>query len=90
MNNYKVPGKKMTSRFGLSHSALREMNKREYEWISGEELERRNPSAPVMSKRLAKKCKHPRMIDEGYGGPEGGCMAGHCPDCGYSFSHRLY
>lgn len=31
-----------------------------------------------------------RWIDDSYGGPESGCMAGHCERCGYSFHHTLY
>jgi hypothetical protein len=29
-------------------------------------------------------------VDESYGNPESGCMAGHCNRCGYSFHHTLY
>lgn len=29
-------------------------------------------------------------IDESYGGPDYGCMAGTCKRCGYSFHHQLY
>ena len=35
-------------------------------------------------------CKHENMEDESYGGPDSGCMAGTCHDCGYSYRHRLY
>lgn len=28
--------------------------------------------------------------DDSYGGPESGCMAGHCTRCGHSFHHQLY
>lgn len=28
--------------------------------------------------------------DESHGGPDSGCMAGHCKRCGYSFYHQLY
>jgi len=28
--------------------------------------------------------------DDSYGGPESGCMAGHCTRCGWSFHHTLY
>lgn len=28
--------------------------------------------------------------DDSYGDAEGGCMAGHCTRCGYSFHHTLY
>lgn len=28
--------------------------------------------------------------DDSYGGPESGCMAGHCTRCGFSFHHQLY
>ena len=41
-----------------------------------------------LSKRLAKKCKHEKMVDDSYGGPESGCMAGHCAK--FSFHHTLY
>ena len=30
------------------------------------------------------------LIDDSYGGPESGCMAGHCSRCGWSFHHTLY
>jgi hypothetical protein len=29
-------------------------------------------------------------FDDSYGGPDSGCMAGHCVRCGYSFHHTLY
>jgi hypothetical protein len=29
-------------------------------------------------------------IDESYGGPDSGCMAGTCKRCGYSFHTQLY
>lgn len=29
-------------------------------------------------------------VDESYGGPESGCMAGHCKRCGFSFHTTLY
>lgn len=29
-------------------------------------------------------------VDDSYGNPETGCMAGHCERCGYSFYERLY
>lgn len=29
-------------------------------------------------------------VDESYGGPDSGCMAGTCRRCGYSFHHKLY
>jgi hypothetical protein len=37
-------------------------------------------------------CKHfgHDWEDDSYGGPESGCMAGHCNRCGYSFHHTLY
>lgn len=28
--------------------------------------------------------------DDSYGGPDSGCMAGHCKRCGYSFHTTLY
>ena len=31
-----------------------------------------------------------RIIDDSYGGPDSGCMAGHCERCGYSFHTTLY
>jgi len=30
------------------------------------------------------------MIDESYGGPESGCMAGYCDRCNFSFHTQLY
>jgi hypothetical protein len=35
-------------------------------------------------------CNHPNFEDESYGGPESGCMAGHCPDCGWGYHETLY
>lgn len=35
-------------------------------------------------------CKHPNWVDEGYGGPDSGCDAGYCPDCGFSYHHVMY
>lgn len=35
-------------------------------------------------------CKHENMVDESYGGPDFGCMAGSCPDCGFAYHHTLY
>lgn len=29
-------------------------------------------------------------VDDSYGGPETGCMAGHCSRCGHSFHTTLY
>jgi hypothetical protein len=29
-------------------------------------------------------------VDESYGGPESGCMGGHCDRCGHSFHTTLY
>jgi hypothetical protein len=29
-------------------------------------------------------------VDDSYGGPESGCMAGHCRRCGWSFHTQLY
>lgn len=29
-------------------------------------------------------------VDDSYGGPDSGCMAGHCSRCGFGFSHTLY
>lgn len=31
-----------------------------------------------------------KWVDESYGGPDSGCMAGHCERCGYGFHHQLY
>lgn len=82
-NNHGIPGKKMTSRFGISHRQARAMN-REF-WQPGG-----RKHYEMLSKRLAKRCKHPKMVDDSYGGPESGCMAAHCPRCGFSFDHTLY
>jgi hypothetical protein len=81
-NNYKVPGTKMTSRFGYSHRETRIMNK-----LFGDP---RDLGQIPMSKRLMKKCKHKRWIDDGYGNTESGGDGGHCKDCGYSFWHQYY
>lgn len=35
-------------------------------------------------------CSHKNWVDESYGGPDSGCMAGYCRDCGESFHHTLY
>ena len=41
---------------------------------------------------LSKVCKRKGhdWLDESYGGPDSGCMAGTCQRCGYSFHHQLY
>jgi hypothetical protein len=85
-NNYKVSGKKLTSRFGMSHSQTKATTK----WMDGGEPRQPGDRKYPLSKRLAKKCKHKRWIDEGYGGPESGGEGGHCRDCGYGFFIRLY
>ena len=87
-NNYKVAGKKMTSRFYMSHRQARAESKHFAEFYKGHPDYAK--SHRPLSKRLAKKCKHKRWVDAGYGGPEGGCMAGYCKDCGFSMHHTLY
>lgn len=39
---------------------------------------------------LVCKYKGHDWVDESYGGPDTGCMAGHCKRCGYGFHHTLY
>lgn len=84
-NNFKMPGTKLTSRFGMSHRQARAAAK-----YFAPYAEPGPKGRPFVSKRLAKKCTHPNMVDDGYGGPESGRMAGHCPRCGFSFHHTLY
>jgi hypothetical protein len=43
----------------------------------------------VMGHTICKHFDHD-WVDESYGGPDSGCMAGHCNRCGYSFHHTLY
>ncbi len=81
---YKVSGKKMESRFGMSHKAMRAMNK----YMAP--FQEPGPRNHGLSKRLAKKCQHENMVDDSYGGPESGCVAAHCTRCGYSFRHIMY
>lgn len=87
---YKVPGKKMQSRFGLSHRAQRAMWKGFARSAQQPEHNRMSHHYSMLSKRRAKLCKHPHMRDDGYGGPESGCIDLHCPDCGYSHRVVLY
>ena len=44
---------------------------------------------PIYRWRM-QRCSHPNMVNDGYGGPDSGCDAGHCPDCGFEFFHRMY
>lgn len=30
------------------------------------------------------------LVDTSYGGPESGCMSGHCTRCQWSYHHQLY
>jgi len=43
----------------------------------------------AVGRMLCKKKGHD-FVDESYGGPEGGCMAGYCKRCGYEFYTSLY
>lgn len=88
-NNYKVPGTKLTSRFGMSHKQLRAEGRYVAEFYKGHP-DLGSHRLKYNTKRLAKKCTHKRWADDSYGGPESGAMAGHCKDCGYSFHHTLY
>lgn len=36
------------------------------------------------------RIKGHEWVDESYGGPESGAMAGRCERCGHSFHHQLY
>lgn len=89
---YKVPGKKMQSRFGMSHRAIRAHDKSAAIFYQGapKEIYDSGKHYNVLSKRLAKKCKHERMVDHGHGGPDGGCIDLHCARCGFSHHHVLY
>ena len=87
-NGYKVPGAKMTSRFGLSHSANRAGNKFQAMHCDPEQL--KGSRLKYATKRLAKKCKHKRLVDESYGGPESGCVSLYCKDCGWCSHTTLY
>ena len=42
--------------------------------------------------RRVMRCQHPapHYHDESYGGPDSGCMAGHCDRCGFGFHTTLY
>ena len=88
-NGYKVPGQKMTSRFGLSNKGKKLEQKAEsIYWASV----RREPGsskhhAPL---RVLKTCQHKKWVDTSWGGPESGGMSGHCKICGYSFRHTMY
>ena len=85
MNNYKVSGKKLTSRFGFSHAAYRAITKA----VEGEPRRPGDRKYPL-SRRLVKKCKHRHWIDTSWTGPESGGDGGYCRDCGYSFHHVYY
>jgi hypothetical protein len=41
-------------------------------------------------RRLICKVKGCNIVDESYGTPERGAMAGHCERCGWGFHHILY
>lgn len=43
----------------------------------------------MMEHTICKRLGHD-WIDDSYGGPDSGCMAGHCERCGHSFRHNLY
>lgn len=46
----------------------------------------------LLGRYLRRRCQlmgH-RWVDDSYGGPNGGCMAGHCRRCGDSFYTTLY
>jgi hypothetical protein len=87
-NNYRVPGTKMTSRFGYSHNHQRAESRHLSKLGSfGPETGRRY--TPL---RRLKTCQHPAKYwqDESWGGPESGGEAGHCKFCGWSFRHVMY
>jgi hypothetical protein len=91
-NGYKVSGAKISSRFYFSNKATREYTKLDNAYEQQyyrDGVYKANPQ-PKLSARQKKSCTHPHMVDDGYGGPDSGCMAGHCPRCGYSFHHTLY
>jgi hypothetical protein len=89
-NNYRVPGKKMTSRFFMSHKAMRAEAKFHAEFYKGAPPEYGGDRLKYTTKRLQKKCQHKRWVDTGHGGPEGGHDSGHCRDCGWAFHHVMY
>lgn len=43
----------------------------------------------VVGTRVCDKTGH-KIVDESYGNPDSGCMAGYCRRCGYSFHVTLY
>jgi hypothetical protein len=87
---YKVPGAKMRSRFGTSHSQMRSQG-RAYMQSCAAYGEPVKPKPYLqLPKRLAKRCAHTRMVDSSRGGPESGCIELHCPTCGFSFHETLY
>ena len=83
---YKVPGTKIESRFGQSHSANRAANRYFAQW-SPEEYA--TPKRPNVSKRLLKKCQH-KWIDDSHAGPESGDISLHCKKCGIHHHVILY
>lgn len=90
-NNYRVSGKKLNSRFGMSVREDRQMTKiyakYDQSWRGGEYAP---APQPKLSRRKLKTCNHPRMRDYGGGGPESGYIDLRCPDCGYSYHETLY
>ena len=87
-HNYRVAGKKMESRFGLSHKDARALAKSEAMFY--QQCPAAQRTLKYATKRLAKKCMHLHMIDTSHGGPESGTMSGFCKDCGWSYRHALY
>lgn len=84
-NNYKVPGTKMTSRFGMSHRELRSAFK-----MAATFGPPREHTIHYIPLRIMRTCKHDHMVDTSHGGPEGGNVSGHCAKCGWSFNTQLY
>lgn len=90
-NNYRVPGAKMTSRYGVSHAETRAHRKAENEFCKGHPDYKEGPAPiPRMNARARAKCEHKRMIGTGWGGPDSGGDGGYCPDCGYSWEVTFY
>lgn len=87
-NGYKVPGAKMTSRFGESHAQRRAGDKYMARFTDPEQFA--GGKLRFSTKRLAKKCKHKRLVDKSYGGPDSGYVSLYCKDCGWCSHTTLY
>lgn len=91
-NNFKVPGTKLKSRFHYSHRAMRHIQREEAKFYAGapKEYGYQQKHYNALNKRQSKKCKHEKMVSEGYANGESGADHFRCAKCGWSFHHQYY